>query len=71
VSDAGYPSLGFDPLPGNSATVRDLASDTGIFAARLLEMAGALDDLGRGARWTGKAAEAFTETLAPPAWPPG
>jgi hypothetical protein len=37
VSDAEYPALGFDPLPGNPEAVRELARSARIFGERMTE----------------------------------
>jgi uncharacterized protein YukE len=63
VSDAEYPALGFDPLPGNPEAVRALAGNARIFGQRMTEQADALDTVRNRSDWTGDAADAFTEKL--------
>lgn len=64
MSDAKYPSLGFDPARGNVAVVRDVAkqmADTGKYSQEAHDVLKSVKD--QRDVWTGEAARAFADNL--------
>jgi uncharacterized protein YukE len=57
-----YPTLGFDPLPGDPAVALALKEDARVFGQRMTEEATRLERLAHQG-WQGEAAEAFAEHL--------
>jgi hypothetical protein len=57
-----YPTLGFDPLPGDAAVALSLKEDARIFGQRMTEEAARLERLAHQG-WQGEAAEVFAEHL--------
>ncbi|HEY0397356.1 MAG TPA: hypothetical protein VGF00_03145, partial [Acidimicrobiia bacterium] len=58
-----YPSLGFDPLPGDPEVANALRHDAEIFGQRMTEQANILRRLAHREGWQGEAADAFAAHL--------
>jgi uncharacterized protein YukE len=58
-----YPSLGFDPLPGDPSVAQSLRDDARIFGQRMTEEAKRLRHLAHRDGWQGEAADSFAEHL--------
>ncbi|MCP2252245.1 hypothetical protein LY13_000984 [Prauserella aidingensis] len=64
MSDEQFPSLGFDPAPGNPGTVAGLAkqmSDTGVYAREAHEVITSIQN--KKDTWIGEAAKAFADKV--------
>ncbi len=59
---ADYPTLGFDPTPGNVTAAREVAATTRTTAAALGQISDVLRGVGKG-EWRGKAAQAFRDLM--------
>ncbi|MFF2845453.1 hypothetical protein ACFVT5_03855 [Streptomyces sp. NPDC058001] len=63
MTASGYPHLGFDPVPGNTDTVRELRRKLSAAAEVLEDTHGLVTRLTQGSHWKGDAAVAFREQL--------
>ena len=62
TSAADYPTLGFDPTPGDVSAAREVAATTRSTAASLEQISDVLSGVGKG-EWRGKAAQAFRDLM--------